>query len=248
MMFLQFAGKCLYWRFNPSRGVSSVGLERCLDRAEVIGSNPIRPTNKNAMQSTLESKPTLEKIPRSLIYEEMDGEPIYYRGYQDVLNQQKTIDDIMGSSSLQAAIIDVLLRYLYTQVDQKAYKFFTNEAGLHLAKGNSVASDIAIYNRAMLKNFKYDDHYFKIPPAVAVEIDTKADLSVMKWETYLKKKTEKLHAFGVKKIIWILSATQQVIIAQPEQDWFIRDWYKPLEILPDHTINLGEMLKASGVE
>ena len=200
------------------------------------------------MQSTLELKSTSQKIPRSLIYEEMDGEPIYYRGYQEVLNQQKTIDDIMGSSSLQVAIIRVLLKYAYAQIDGEQYEVYTNETGLHLSKGNNLASDIAIYDATTLKNFKYDDHYFKIPPAVAVEIDTKADLSVMKWEIYLKKKTEKLHAFGVKKIIWILSATQQVIIAQPEQDWFIRDWHKPLEILPDHTINLGDMLKTSGVE
>ena len=200
------------------------------------------------MQSTLESKPTSQKIPRSLIYEEMDGEPIYYRGYRDVIDKKKTLDDIMGSSSLQSVIIKVLLKYLYTNVDGQQYEVFTNETGLHLSKGNNLASDIAIYDATTLKNFKYDDHYFKIPPAVAVEIDTKADLSVMKWETYLKKKTEKLHAFGVKKIIWILSATQQVIIAEPEQDWFIRDWHKPLEILPDHTINLGEMLRASGVE
>ena len=28
-----------------SRDVSSVGLERCFDRAEVTGSSPVRPTN-----------------------------------------------------------------------------------------------------------------------------------------------------------------------------------------------------------
>ena len=28
------------------RAISSVGLERCLDRAEVTGSNPVWPTNK----------------------------------------------------------------------------------------------------------------------------------------------------------------------------------------------------------
>ncbi len=200
------------------------------------------------MQSTLESKPTSEKISRALIYEEMDGEPIYYRGYQDVLNKKKTLDDIIGSSSLQAVIIKVLLKYLYTNVDDKQHEVFTNETGLYLARGNNLASDIAIYETTALKNFKYDDHYFKIPPTVAVEIDTKADLSVMKWETYLKKKTEKLHAFGVMKIIWILSATQQVIIAEPKQDWIIRDWHKPVEIPPNHIINLGKMLRASGVE
>ena len=202
------------------------------------------------MQSTLESKSksTSQKIPRSLIYEEMDGEPIYYCGYQDVLDKKKTLDDIMGSSSLQAVIIKVLLKYLYTNVDGQQHEVFTNETGLHLAKGNNLASDIAIYESALLKGFKYDEHYFKIPPTVGIEVDIKADLSVMKWETYVKRKTEKLHRFGVQRVIWILSATQQVITTEPEQDWITRDWHKPVEILPNHIINLGEMLRASGVE
>ena len=34
-------------RAKPYRVFSSVGLERYLDRVEVIGSNPITPTNKN---------------------------------------------------------------------------------------------------------------------------------------------------------------------------------------------------------
>ena len=149
----------------------------------------------------IEQRPASKAIPRSLIYEEMDGEPIYYQGYQEVLAQQKTLDDIMGSSSLRAVIITVLLKYLYTRVDEKQYKIFTNETGLHLSEGNNLASDIAIYRQDTLEGFQYDDHYFKIPLTVAVEIDTKADLSVIKWEAYLKKKTEKLHAFGVEKII-----------------------------------------------
>ena len=200
------------------------------------------------MKATTEQDTATQAIPRSLVYEEMDGEPIYYRGYREVLDNQKTLDDIMGSSSLQSVIVDVILRYLYTKVDETQYEFFTNETELHLSKGNNLASDIAIYDASALRNFKYDDHYFKIPPTVAIEIDTKADLSVMKWETYLKKKTEKLHDFGVKKITWILSATQQVIIAEPDQDWLVRDWHKSFDILPDHSVNLGEMLKARGVE
>jgi hypothetical protein len=200
------------------------------------------------MQSTLESKTTSERIPRALIYEEMDGEPIYYCGYQDVLDKKKTLDDIMASSSLQSAIVRVLLKYAYAQIDGPQYEVYTNETGLHLSKGTNLASDIAIYDTTLLKNFKYDEHYFKIPPTVGIEVDIKADLSVIKWETYVKRKTEKLHQFGVHRLIWILSATQQVIIAEPEQDWIIRDWHKPLKILSNHTINLGEMLRANGVE
>lgn len=42
------------------------------------------------------------KVPDCLIYEIMDGQPIHYKGYQDVLNGTKTAKEIMGSSSLQS--------------------------------------------------------------------------------------------------------------------------------------------------
>ena len=44
-------------------------------------------------------------IPNYLVYEIMDGKPIYYRGYQSVLNKTKTLEQIMGCSSLQAVLI-----------------------------------------------------------------------------------------------------------------------------------------------
>lgn len=45
------------------------------------------------------------EIPGYLIYETMNGNPIYYKGYKSVLNKTKTIDDIIGSSGLQAFIL-----------------------------------------------------------------------------------------------------------------------------------------------
>ena len=37
-------------------------------------------------------------IPKNLIYEIMDGKPVYYAGFREVLSKQKTIEEIMGSS------------------------------------------------------------------------------------------------------------------------------------------------------
>jgi len=48
------------------------------------------------------------KIPKDLIFEELDGIPIYYRGYNEVIKKSKTLEDIMGSSTLQMVIIDRL--------------------------------------------------------------------------------------------------------------------------------------------
>lgn len=44
-------------------------------------------------------------IPESLIYEIMDGKPLYYEGYKDVLANKKTSEEIMGVSGLQSFII-----------------------------------------------------------------------------------------------------------------------------------------------
>jgi len=75
-----------------------------------------------------------ENIPEALIYEIMDGEPLYYRGYKDVLNNKKSLDDIMGSSGLQSFIIQYILEILYIKVGRKLYHFLTNEVGTHLGK------------------------------------------------------------------------------------------------------------------
>ncbi|MEM9832877.1 MAG: Uma2 family endonuclease [Bacteroidota bacterium] len=202
------------------------------------------------MASIIQAKKPRKKkeIPRELIYEEMDGQPIYYAGYQEVIKNKKTLDDIMGSSSLQSFLVKELLKYLYINVDEARYEIFTNEMGLHLSKGNNLASDIAIYKSSDIKKYTLDEHYFNIPPEIVIEVDTKADLSKIKWEKYLEKKTKKLFAFGVKKVIWVLSASKQLILAEPDQDWLIRDWHKSFDILPGHSINLGEMLKKKGVK
>jgi hypothetical protein len=202
------------------------------------------------MASTVQAKKPSKKkeIPQELIYEEMDGQPIYYAGYREVINNKKTLEDIMGSSSLQAVIIKLLLKYLYTHVDDNGYEVYTNETGLHLSKGNNLSSDIAIYKSSDIQKYTIDEHYFDIPPEIVIEIDTKADLSKIKWEKYLDKKTKKLFAFGVKKVVWILSSSQQLILAEPEQDWLIRDWHKPFDIVQGHSVNLGKMLKKKGVK
>jgi len=53
------------------------------------------------------------KVPDYLVYELMDGKPIYYRGYQSVLNKTKKLDDIIGSSALQGLLVNFIVTILY---------------------------------------------------------------------------------------------------------------------------------------
>ena len=101
--------------------------------------------------------PVTEQIPDVLVYEELDGCPIYYRGYRDVLAEQKNLEDIMGCSDVQGIIISAVLRFLYREVAEDQYQIVTNEIGLHIGPGNNVASDIAIY-----KKLRFSGHLSRI--------------------------------------------------------------------------------------
>ena len=58
----------------------------------------------------------VEKIPDAFIYEEIDGKPVYYRGYRKALAQNKNAEDIVGCSDVQGIIISVVLEYLYRNI------------------------------------------------------------------------------------------------------------------------------------
>ena len=45
-----------------------------------------------------------KNIPESLVYEMMDGKTLYRKGYKQVLAGKKTLEEIMGASSLQSIV------------------------------------------------------------------------------------------------------------------------------------------------
>ncbi len=199
----------------------------------------------------IETAPQLasEEVPDVLVYEEMDGKPIYYRGYRDVLTNQKKPEDIMGCSDVQGIIVSTVLRFLFRELPEEQYKIITNEIGLHLERGNNLSSDIAIYQKSTLQRTPLKNKYFDIPPLVAIEIDTKADTTNFNTPAdYYHTKTEKLFAFGVKQIVWLFSANRKVTVAYPQQDWITKDWDKPITILNQYRFSVAELIKKGGIE
>ena len=188
------------------------------------------------------------KVPDYLVYEIMDGKPIYYKGYQSVLNKRKKPEDIMGSSLLQAVIVNFLLTVLHKYLNEDDYWVMTNEVGIHLNLKNNLAGDIVLFEKSKLRASDISNEYGKVPAKLIVEVDTKADLNIMVFEQYMKSKTTKFHDFGVDKIIWILTASKQVVIAQPNQDWLLIDWNKDIEIINGITFNIGSYLAKNGIE
>ena len=183
-------------------------------------------------------------IPEELVYETINGKPIYYNGYKEVINQHKQITEIMGSSNLQAIIINNILMYLYDNIDRKKYYILTNELGLHLNSKNNIAADIAIFERTNLFSKTIKDKYVDIPPKIIIEIDTKADLTdfdnVM---DYYQTKTTKLFNFGVEKVFWILTKNKQIIEAVANKQQLIHTWNKEIHLFDNMKFSLNQLLK-----
>lgn len=189
-----------------------------------------------------------QEIPESLIYEVMDGEPLYYRGYKDVLNNKKSLDDIMGSSGLQSFIIQYILEILYVKVGRKMYHFLTNEVGTHLGKKDNLSGDIHVYEKSKLTPAEINEKYINVPAKIAVEIDSKIDISKEKDLDYVNIKTQKLLNFGVEKVIWIFTGSQKVMVSEQNKDWLTKDWNQEIELLDGYFFNIGQYLKEEGVK
>jgi hypothetical protein len=190
---------------------------------------------------------SLRKIPNYLIYEVLDGKPVYYRGYRSVLNKTKTLTDIMGCSSLQAELISYLLGVIYGFIDRSRYRVYTNEIGNHIDAHNNLSNDIAIFDKAVLTPDKITTKYADVPPKIVVEIDTEADVSEMTEFGYIYKKSKKLLDFGVERIIWVMIPTQTVIVIEPNHDWQVRDWHTDITLMDTYTFNIGKHLDEEGI-
>ena len=111
------------------------------------------------------------RIPDKLIYEIMDGEPIYRKGYRDVLSGKKTIEEIMGASTLQSVIVAYFVIQIGKFIDEDAYFVLTGESGVHIDHRNNLANDVAIYDQTVLTPAKISKKYADVPPLIAIEID-----------------------------------------------------------------------------
>ena len=93
----------------------------------------------------------------------------------------------------------------------------------------------------------FDTHYFDAPPLVNVEIDVEIDNTTVSDYDYIQRKTSNLLRFGVQRVIWVLSFSKQVIVAQPGEDWLVIDWHKDIELFNGLTFNIHRYFAKEGL-
>ncbi|MGA0560621.1 Uma2 family endonuclease [Larkinella sp. VNQ87] len=188
-----------------------------------------------------------KRVPAYLIYETLNGKPRYYRGYKEVLSGKKTPAEIMGSSSLQAALVSLIHGFLFTHINRKQYLLVTNESGVHLDKGSNLSNDIALFERAGLV---LNNKYFDVAPKVAIEIDVRIEVGDQpsQEQNYVYEKTERLLAFGVEKVLWITTQPPKLLVATRDAAWTTHNWDVTAPVLDDCVLNLAELLREEGIE
>ena len=185
-----------------------------------------------------------------LIYE-MDDKPIYYAGYQDVLNGLKEPEAIMGASYLQSYLVEIIEEFLFTHPLRNQFRILASELGVQINKKKWRSCDIALYDKARLKDIPLWNKYMPLAPDYVIEIDTKADLTRYQYQhEYFIKKTRELHEFGIKKVIWIFTESIPVIWESESADTIvIRDgWDHDVTITEGMTFNLATLFANAQTE
>ena len=189
------------------------------------------------------------KVPDSLIYEVMNGNPIYYRGYKNVLSGKLSQEGVMGSSALQSFFISLMVEYLLPKL-KKDYKILYGELGLNMRVGDNLSMDIAIYHRSditveRLSKAKYAD----FPPLVVVEVDTKAaPESVDSFDEYFVNKTQKYLDFGVEQVVWLFTKSRKVWVAKNDnKPWLIMNWHDDLTVL-NQNFTINQLIEEYGFD
>lgn len=186
-------------------------------------------------------------IPDELVRDVIDGEAFYYKGYRDVLNKTKTIEELMGCSTLQGEII-MYLNYLLTQalgiID---FRIYTGEIGIHLSKKINYGLDLVVFDSHVLSSGKIDSHYANVPPHLVVEVDVRVDTQQLTEEEFIEKKTKSLLKHGAGKVVWVSTKSKKILIAEPGRAWQEQNWHEPFELLSGIRANVGEYLKMKGI-
>jgi hypothetical protein len=187
-----------------------------------------------------------KKIPEALVYETLDGKPLYRKGYREVVAGKKTLEEIMGASTLQSVIVSYLMKVIFTFIDDDQFFVLVSEPGVHIDHRSNLANDIAIYSQDVLPPSSISKKYADVPPRIAIEVDISIDAADTSETSYIYRKTRKLLDFGVETVFWVLTDAKVVIVATAERIETI-DWMRDITLMDGQQFNVGAYLQKRGI-
>ena len=187
-----------------------------------------------------------ETIPAGLIFEELDGRPLYRKGYKEMLETNSSPEE-MGSSFLQGLIVRIVSTYIAQILENIPYWVVSGETGLHVSRGNNLANDVAVFDKVLIKDL-FSKKYADVPPKVVIELDVKIEAEQFPDENaYISLKSEKMIGFGTERVIWILTDERKIMAIDRSKKWSVYGWEESVPVFDDHQFCLSDLLKKEGV-
>jgi Uma2 family endonuclease len=190
-------------------------------------------------QSPAISKEVLE----ALIYEIDEGQPIYYRGYQDVLSGKLTLDDIMRSSRRQSIFVGEI--FIIISQLRRFFYAFTSELGIKF-KNSERAADIAFFHKSrMTFEEAMSEHCADSVPDIIIEVDIKANVKDLESaKQYYIRKTRQLLDNGGQKVIWVFTKSKTILVAEAGKEWEMKTWEETIEVSHGIGFNMLEIMES----
>lgn len=189
-------------------------------------------------------------VPSYLIRETIEGIPFYYRGYRQVLNKTKTLEELMSDSGLQFFIKDFLSDFLKAHLNRNKYRIGAGELGFHPNYKNNMGLDVVVFDRKVLTPDKITAKFVEVPPRLVIEVDVNVELPDRDsdlFQEYVVRKMRRLFTFGTEKVIWIFTKSQKIFSATADDaPWQVFDWDKDVELIDGIRVNLARFLAEEG--
>ncbi len=180
-----------------------------------------------------------ERLLRLLTYEVVDGRPIYYRGYRDVLEGKKQPEEVMGASFLHARLVAKITAWLDRMLGDR-YVVSSGELGYFVEKGWRNL-DVAVFRYEDVKDKLESENYIDVPPVLVVEINVRAEVeSEME---YVLKKSGDLLKSGVERVVWIFTGPRKVMVFERGKGGLILDWEDEIPLVEGLGLRLPDLLK-----
>ena len=193
--------------------------------------------------------PPRRKIPGYLVREVIDGMPFYYKGYREVINKNKTLEELMSDSGLQWLIKEFLSDSLKATLGKKKYIIGHGEIGNHLSQGQNFSLDVAVFDKALLTPAKITNKFIDVPAKLVIEVDVNVELPDRDsdlFQEYVVRKVRSLFKFGTEKVVWVFTKSKMVISATPTQPWQFIDWHQEVELMEGVNVNIGKWIEEEG--
>ncbi len=182
-----------------------------------------------------------DRLLRLLTYEVVDGKPIYYRGYRDVLEGKKQPEEVMGASMFHSDLAGLITWFLKQNLG-KRYRVAVGELGYWVEEGRTWRSlDVAVFRYEDVKDKLKSRAYIDVPPVLVVEIDTHAE--VENDAVYIVEKIQQLLRSGVEKVVWIFTEGEKVLVAERGKGWVVKGWDEDIDLIEGLKLNVDRLLK-----